>query len=318
MTTEQIEEQKRGETGGIAQENVHATTAGAANPVSKQPKIAINFKTKKVKSSVTTLAARKCDNLQQQPAAMVSKAKQQQINNIGKWNEKKAERKEEESQHAGATTTAAAVSKAQQPPPQKKPATGALKKAIRTTPKGEPICMICKKKFPTLAKLRLHEKGSDLHKKNLLRALQEKKLKAKLAATIAAATAAEQKRDSEESIKIITAQTVTPVYTDRAEKRRQLHGADLCAPGAQSLLQLSQTKPQNPEPFDAGMPRIDPLDENNVGHKMLQKMGYDQVQHQHQQKEKNPAGTSSNENLRKEWDRIEAMVQKSVPRSRYS
>ncbi len=283
MTTEQVEEQKRGETAGISQENVHAATVPAAAVVSA-PKIAIKFKTKKVKSAASTLASQKCDNPQQQRET-VSKAKQQQIANIGKWNEKKAELKDEN--HA--TTTARPQSQLSGPPPPQVP------KNVRTTVKGEPICMLCKKKFPNLSKLRLHETGSELHKKNL-KLLQEKR-KAKLSAA-----GAKRKLDDPNTKE-------TPMYTDRAEKRRQLHGTDLCAPVTQSMPALSQVSSPIPtsKPTTSG---ADLLDKNNMGHKMLLKMGY-RAEDQQQGKP-----NSANGHLRKEWDRIEAMAQKSGPRNR--
>ena len=281
MTAEQVEEQQRGE-----QENVHAAIVPAADIVST-PKIAIKFKTKKVKSSASTLASQKCDNPQQQQPATVSKVKQQQIANIGKWNEKQAELKDKN--HTGATAT-----KVSDPPPPQVP------QKVRTTVKGEPICMICKKKFPNLAKLRLHEKASELHKKNL-KLLQEKR-KAKLAAS--GGGGAKRKLDDSTTKE-------TPMYTDRAEKRRQLHGTDLRAPVPQAMLQLPQANSPIPA-SEPTAPGADLLDENNMGHKMLLKMGYRAKDPQQQQDKPK----SANEHLRKEWDRIEAMAQKSVPRNR--
>ena len=287
MTAEQVEEQQRGETAGISQENVHAATVPAAAVVST-PKIAIKFKTKKVKSSATTLAFQKCDNSQQQQTATVSKVKQQQIDNIGKWNEKQAELKDKN--HTGASATT--------PSQVSDPPTPQVPQKVRTTVKGEPICMICKKKFPNLAKLRLHEKASELHKKNL-KLLQEKR-KAKLAANPSAKRKLEDPNTKE-----------THMYMDRAEKRRQLHGTDLRAPIPQAMLQVPQANPPIPASVPTA-PGADLLDENNMGHKMLLKMGYRAKDPQQQQDKPK----SANEHLRKEWDRIEAMAQKSVPRNR--
>jgi hypothetical protein len=38
---------------------------------------------------------------------------------------------------------------------------------IETTDKGEPICTLYRRKLPTMAKLRYHEKVSTLHQENL-------------------------------------------------------------------------------------------------------------------------------------------------------
>ncbi len=257
---------------GDAGENI-AIDLSAPKAAPSKPKIAIKLSTKTVKSSKSTLAAQKADKQQHQQPATVSKAKQQQIANIGKWNEKQAELKEEAA-----------------PPPQA--SLPQKNSKIRTTPKGEPICMICKKKFPNLARLRLHEKASDLHKKNVL-ALEEKRKNNNAAKRKAAETQQHQQQP----------------YTDRAEKRRQLHGTDLGA--SESLSRLQQdSKPQDAP--DSQETTLDLFHEHNVGHKMLQKMGYGP----------NDENTSdmpktANEHLRKEWDRIEAMAQKSS-RNRYS
>lgn len=315
MTEEQVEEQKRGDTGGIAQEKVGLHTPAPAAP--SKPKIAIKFKTKKVKSSASTLAAQKCDSLQQPVTNTVSKAKQQQIANIGKWHEKQAELKDSLPKAAGAESS-------QEPPSQMQ----SQPQKVRTTAKGEPICMICRKKFPTLAKLRLHEKASELHKKNMI-ALQEKRKK-KLVAAVAAGGTKRKLDDATTGATPDPSANAAPVYTDRAEKRRQLHGTDVCAPAQGSLLQLqSQIEAPRPEPLILTDPGTDLLDENNVGHKMLQKMGYKADPHQQTQQQQDSTGGRSgdgnsenkpktvNDHLRKEWDRIEAMAQKSAPRSRY-
>jgi len=266
-----VEVQKMTQMEGNPGDNI-AIDLSTAKAASSKPKIAIKLSTKTVKSSRSTLAAQKCDKQQQQQPATVSKAKQQQIANIGKWNEKQAKLKDE----------------AAPPPPQ-------AKSKIRTTPKGEPICMICKKKFPNLGKLRLHEKASELHKKNVL-ALQELR---KAAAKRKAETQQQQQQQQ--------------LYTDRAEKRRQLHGTDLGASQSLSRLQQDKPPPSAPEP-EKMTPGGDLFQENNVGHKMLQKMGYQNPGSSEEIANDRPK--TANEHLRKEWDRIEAMAQKSS-RNRY-
>jgi hypothetical protein len=319
MTTEQVEEQS---SGGIAQEKVaplHASKSKAAVALSK-PKIAIKFKTKKVKSSVSTstTAAREAA-----ATATISKAKQQQIANIGKWNEKQAELKQSAVPNPAATVRLDA-SPLGQGSSQKLSISTPPK--IKTTAKGEPICLLCKKKFPNLAKLRLHEKGSELHKKNLLKLQENKKkkladaagTKRKLGETATSTPAldpSDANNNSNKGLETSTATTTATVYTDRAEKRRQLHGADLGGP--QSLLRFEPMIPATPS--DPTPPRTDLLDdETNVGHQMLQKMGYKADQQQPNSNGKPPtsSNTNTNEHLRKEWDRIEAMAQKSVPRYR--
>eukprot|EP00531_Pseudo-nitzschia_arenysensis_P010785 CAMPEP_0116129028 /NCGR_PEP_ID=MMETSP0329-20121206/7710_1 /TAXON_ID=697910 /ORGANISM="Pseudo-nitzschia arenysensis, Strain B593" /LENGTH=436 /DNA_ID=CAMNT_0003623277 /DNA_START=870 /DNA_END=2180 /DNA_ORIENTATION=- len=293
VTKEQLQQ---GE--GIAIDVSVATVA----PTTK-PKIAIKFKTKTVKSSKSTIAAQKCDKkqpLQQQPS-MVSKAKQEQIANIGKWNVKQAELNNNNKDE----TTAATKTNVVPQPPSPQPLQ--TKQRVRTTIKGEPICMVCKKKFPNLAKLRLHEEKSELHKTNLLQ-LQAKRNQ----------VAAKRK-----------AQAATPLYTDRAEKRRQLHGTDL---GGSSQALLNGVVQQDDLPSVAEeTPAVGTTDlllnESNVGHRMLQRMGYTKPESNNDTTTSTSISSSTttttttsttNDHLRKEWDRIEAMAQKSIPRNRYS
>jgi len=313
MTNEQVEEQQRGDSGGIAQEKVAVNNKVSTAP--SKPKIAIKFKTKKVKSSVSTLAAREGAN-QQATTATVSKAKQQQIANIGKWNEKQAELKQSVPNSAPNTSNAVSEKGSQVPNPK-----------IRTTAKGEPICLLCKRKFPNLAKLRLHKKGSELHKKNLLK-LQEKMKQQNAAAgtkrKLDEKTTSAVDPSPNHATETATVSATAPVYTDRAEKRRQLHGVDLCAPtnALQSLRQF-ETKPDTSSESRGGSasnpPGSDLLNETNVGHQMLQKMGYKTKAEEHptEGSNNNSKPKTANEHLRKEWDRIEAMAQKSVPRNRY-
>ena len=144
LTAQQIQEQQQQEQ---EQQVVVSTNPGVAAAVAAAPKIAIKFKTKKVKSVKGALDAKS-----QQQQSSISKAKQQQIVNIGKWNEKQAELKDTPG-NDGATSCEAV---------------NATRRKVKTTVKGEPICVLCKRKFPNLAKLRLHEQGSELHKTNLI------------------------------------------------------------------------------------------------------------------------------------------------------
>jgi len=317
MTSEQLEEQ-RGVGGGISQVKVVANSQASMIP--SIPKIAIKLKTKKVKSSLSTLASIEGTNYP--TPATVSKVKQKQIANIGKWTEKQAELKQ--AAPNSAVNASAGINLASDGVKEKGPRQS--KSQVRTTAKGEPICLVCKRKFPNLEKLRLHEKGSELHKKNLLK-LQEKNLrkevgtKRKIEEKIAAAS----NPIANQSIKSNTAHT----YTDRAEKRRQLHGADLSAPanGLPSLRRLDD-RPGIPSSESSGeaisnIPGNDTLDYTNLGHQMLQKMGYqfeppsahfDQQNHHDTDSCGKPKTT--NDHLRKEWDRIEAMAAKGAPRNR--
>jgi len=279
LTTKEIEDHQREDTGGVAQEKLMLRTSKL---VSSKPKIEIKFKTKKVKSS--SLSSSGTD----QPAtvSVVSKVKQEQIANIGKWKDKQAELKKDE---------------------------GLSKPKIRITTKGEPICMICKRKFPNLAKLRLHERGSELHKKNLLRFQENKKKPAQETEADAVGT----KRKLSETpastgvaydgqLHLLETGT-SQVYTDRAEKRRQFHGVDLCAPALPSLLRQLDTEADTKDDFPTAtnVPGNDLLNENNIGLQMFNKINGNKNSNSNRR-----SVDTTNDHLRKEWARIEAMAQK--------
>jgi len=321
LTSDQVEDQKQQQQGdnsaGIIEPEKIALAGkdpATAAPISK-PKIAIRFKTKKVKSSVPAVGE------QQQPAVngtTVSKAKQQQIANIGKWNEKKAELNKVTPDQISADE---GRREGESPPPI------SSQSKVRTTAKGEPICLLCKRKFPNLAKLRIHEKSSELHKKNLLK-LQEKEKNKNDAKQLQSqvSNGTKRKLEAENSHKSGTSAATTastPVYTDRAEKRRQLHGVDLGAPVQHHVLQMlengieANSRDTMPSVTADPTPSADLFDEKNVGHQLLQKMGFkaDHISDNNNDKN-NDKPKTANDHLRKEWDRIEDMARKSVPRYR--
>ena len=148
--------------------------------------------------------------------------------------------------------------------------------------------MVCKRKFPNIDKLRLHERASELHKKNL------QKLK-------------EQEQAGGVKRKPPQTAEAAPAYQDRAQKRRQLHGPEMMHERrATNILLDNQPEP----PGDAA-----PLDESHLGHQMLQKMGWKG----HNDAGDNQAGdegarkASSTDQLRKDWDRIEALAKNGRP-----
>ncbi|VEU41369.1 unnamed protein product [Pseudo-nitzschia multistriata] len=316
MTAEEVEEQHRGDGGGFSQEKL--AVSDRASAVVSKPKIAIKLKTKKVKSSKATANTEGSNH--QPGAGTVSRAKQEQIANIGKWTEKQAELKQTE---PGADTSRTAP-----PAPRQGEGTDTASPKVRTTAKGEPICLLCKRKFPDLAKLRLHERASELHKKNLQKFREKKKRQQN------DASAKRKPEGSEASAAGTNAAPVAneTVYTDRAKKRRQLHGVELCASanGLPSLGRTGERKEPPPDlPSPAQAPGSDLFQESNVGKQMLQKLGYkfDSVppgsnppqQEQEQQTMVSDASTkprTTNEHLRKEWDRIEALAA-AKSKSRY-
>jgi len=317
ITTKELEQ--HGENGGVSQEIIInrkkddvANDKNQASIVSK-PKIAIKLKTKKVKSSSTVTAT-----TTESTATTISRVKKEQIANIEKWTEKQVELKQSDDFSKTETTK------------------------VRTTAKGEPICFVCRRKFPSTDKLRLHEKSSELHKKNLLK-LQEKEQRKDSCTKRQIKGKSNNTANPDEAIVIANGNgnTNTPFveYTDRAEKRRRLHGLDsrALANGIPSLrrrpdgnTELSFVEPQRQDPITTTTaPGSDFFNETNVGHQMLQRMGRKgsstSLSDQQQQQQNHYYGsdssrrtnTSSNPHLRKEWDRIEAMAaNNSIPRNR--
>eukprot|EP00980_Cylindrotheca_fusiformis_P011109 scaffold2553_cov138-Cylindrotheca_fusiformis.AAC.17 len=223
--------------GGIAHDASEVTVEPIQNTLAKpKPAIAINLKIAKKSKQPKGL-------LQKKVAPTVSKVEKERIANIEKWNEKQAELKPESAQK------------------------------IRTTSKGEPICTLCKRKFPSIEKLRLHEKASELHKSNLAKAAKAKEVE-------------DSKRKEAPSGN----------YEDRAQKRRNLHGADT------AIVQPASLQQDEPSAFEPT--QSESLGSSNIGNKMLQKMGW-------QQFDKPEDGQQ--QHIRKDWDRIESLANRQRP-----
>jgi len=145
---------------------------------------------------------------------------------------------------------------------------------VATTSGGNPICLVCKRKFGSLEQLRRHEELSDLHKANL----------AKIAAT-----------------KVPVAQPIEepPIkYQDRAKRRRMLHAdAPTSLPRKPSLHPgtiLPRNVPVDPEVA---------LGNQNVGNQLFQKM-------MSKAKPTTDNGKNSDicESIKQDWKRIESLT----------
>jgi RNA-binding protein 5/10 len=231
-------------------------------------KIAIKLKTKKLKKPKVAINTATSDNFPM--PAVPSKSHKEQIANIEKWKEKQTELKA--ILPVVSSGVSAAVAEAQ----------------IKKTAKGEPICVICKRKFPTMEKLRLHEIMSELHKSNLAKAAQQ---------------LVGEKRKHEEVRVTKEKQQQQQQYHDRAEKRRHLHGPETAT--AQRPVFASRGllgKPDGPEG----------LGENNIGNKLLQKLGWQSGSSVGRKGDGETSEKSLVEELRKDWDRIEAIADKGA------
>ncbi|KIJ37732.1 hypothetical protein M422DRAFT_781617 [Sphaerobolus stellatus SS14] len=174
-------------------------------------------------------------------------------NNISKWNHVQEELKE----------TVTAISSKVTLEPLTKASAPAASRA--TTPQDEfefsdvkgLACLLCSRKFKTLEQLGRHNKESDLHKKNYkdanLREIAAQKMK---------------------SLKTPPPQ---PKYRDRALERRILHNQPdipLPEPNA-SGPGLRKHSEDPPQPAPPPPPPVAPAkDENNIGNKLLKKMGW--------------------------------------------
>jgi RNA-binding protein 5/10 len=112
-----------------------------------------------------------------------------------------------------------------------------------TTTLGQPVCLLCRRKFASVEKLKQHEELSALHKENL----QKKK-------------AADAKKEQEAKTSM--------EYRDRALERRIMHGPDTA-----SLPALPRDLEAPVREADVVRPE-DNLGASNVGNQMLQKMGW--------------------------------------------
>jgi RNA-binding protein 5/10 len=112
-----------------------------------------------------------------------------------------------------------------------------------TTTKGQPVCLLCRRKFASVEKLKQHEELSALHKEKL-----EKK-------------EADAKKEQEAK--------ASTEYRDRALERRIMHGPETSSlPALPRDLEASAAREA-----DVVRPE-DNLGASNIGNQMLQKLGW--------------------------------------------
>lgn len=104
---------------------------------------------------------------------------------------------------------------------------------------NKPVCLLCKRKFPSIEKLKKHEELSVLHKENV------------------------QKKKKEDEAKKASVE-----YRDRALERRLMHGPE----NAVALLPVDVDASRPPK-IDIVHPE-DNLGDSNIGNQMLQKLGW--------------------------------------------
>lgn len=133
---------------------------------------------------------------------------------------------------------------------------------VKTTVCGKPICVLCKRKFSDIDKLRQHEKLSSLHKKNLAK----KKL---------------QRKNIEENNT-----TATPIeinnsaeYRDRAKERRRMlnQTSSSTVPNLLSVAAITEGPSLTKARVVTTTETVTPgkiLGESNIGNQLLQKLGW--------------------------------------------
>ena len=160
-------------------------------------------------------------------------------------------------------------------------------KKIKTTASGQPICVLCRRKFANLEKLELHVKLSTLHRDNLAKKAAEDAARAKRLGAM-------QPSDTN--------------YKDRSKDRREMHTshaqgeADLSH--AEAVLAQSLGETTTPRPTEEVRPE-DALGGSNMGNKLLQKMGWKSGD----ALGRNSEGGTTSDGLKNDWQRIESLAQ---------
>jgi OCRE domain len=148
--------------------------------------------------------------------------------------------------------------------------------AVPRTHKGEPICLLCRRKFLTLEKLKYHVDVSQLHKDNLAKQASQ------CESTDAPPSASSDSHPPPQTVvpPISTEPTTSTEYVDRAQQRRNLYGPELgtLAFAAPSSLPPPTEVPGGQAPaanlLAPSASHHDPLGASSVGHQMLQKLGW--------------------------------------------
>lgn len=294
-----------------AGENGAATVEGASessNPDSldkkcavpnteQKPKIAISLKTKVTNPPVKSLnevAAFEKSKLHEQKKAVrkdsthltaetsppvIPQSHKKHEEDMEKWSGRVKElHKEDESANANGSSTS---------------------RKIKRTASGQPICLLCRRKFASVEKLEQHEKLSALHKANLAKK------------TAAGAEKSSKKKETE------------ALYKDRAKERRLMHG-DLApshssGPSSRAEAILAQadcsraSSTSTMKTAEIVRPE-DTLGDTNVGNKLLQKLGWKSGdtlgRKQDDDNDAQPkGGKDAASSLKSDWQRIESLAQ---------
>ncbi|EJU05772.1 hypothetical protein DACRYDRAFT_75153 [Dacryopinax primogenitus] len=189
------------------------------------------------------------------------------LGNINKWNAKQEELATDAEQPAPAPAPAmapvkrapAAAVKATSTPTRNSPAAEADKFEY-----GDPVafaCFLCSRKFTSVDQLRRHDQESDLHKARDQANLKDEKLR-EVAQKKADTARAKHQEDQ------------APKYRDRASERREIYGQPDVPPPDALNTSTSGKKRRASSPSPPPPPVALGKDENNIGNKLLKKMGW--------------------------------------------
>jgi len=167
--------------------------------------------------------------------------------------------------------------------------------ATKATASGQPICVLCRRKFADPDKLQKHERLSALHRDNLAK---------KAAADAAVVDAARQKQESEAS------------YRDRSKERRMMYGSHIAPDSSHAEALLAHSLGGSASSVAEVIRPEETLNDTNVGNRLLQKMGWNSGE------SLGRAGAQANSTdgsatkidvastLKSDWERIESMAQR--------
>lgn len=205
--------------------------------------IMIKLKTKTLKSSKPKQEATPLETSNATLTATNPRVHKQHELNIDKWSDRQVEKRIED-------------------------------RKFQRTAKGEPMCALCRRKFPTVEKLLHHEQVSQLHKDNLAKAA--------------------------------TTRNENAQYVDRAEQRRSMYGPEVPLLATKAIhAEHAAIQAAAAVQTDETPPVVETLDsETNIGNQLLRKMGW---------KEGNSLGGRSDapaaaSELIKDWERIEKLA----------
>ena len=271
-----------------------AAAAAVPNPDQK-PKIAISLKTKVTNPPVKSLnevAAFEKSKLNEQKKAarkdsahlttetsppVIPQSHKKHEEDMEKWSGRVKELRNDEEQNTNSSTS----------------------RKIKTTVTGQPVCLLCRRKFASVEKLEQHEKLSALHKANLTKK-----------------TAADAEKSSKQK-------EAEALYKDRAKERRMMHGdlasAHSSGPSSRAEAILAQADGSRASAIavtkTAEIVRPeDTLGDTNVGNKLLQKLGWKSGdtlgRKQDDENDAQPKGGNNAANsLKSDWERIESLAQ---------